>query len=130
MRIVTASFILGLSIISAAMLNSGVFKQSNKNVITTKDGHVVLGEIYMEGRLIDVELNFESGENVFRIKDMNVSDATKIINDRLGDLLKVYNENKTEDKKLSKELMSFRYNSKLIVKSHVKYTSENVPSFD
>lgn len=129
-KIVTASFILGLSIISASIVNIGVFKQSNKNIITTMDGHVVLGNIYMEKRLIDVELNLENGDNVFKVSDVNVSDVSKIINEKFDDILKIYNKNKDENKKLNKDVMSFKFNSTLRVKSHVMYVSENIPSFD
>ncbi|MCA6925363.1 hypothetical protein [Pectobacterium versatile] len=130
MKIVTSSFIIGLSIICASIVNSGAFKQDSKNIITTMDGHVALGDIYMEKRLVDVEVNLDNDDNVFHVRDVSVSDLSKVIDEKFDILLKTYNKNKKEDEKLSKDSVSFKFDLKVRLKSHVRYTSKNIPSFD
>ncbi|HBC7422644.1 TPA: hypothetical protein KEY88_005440 [Serratia marcescens] len=123
--------ILGGSVVLAALINSKEIPFFYENIITTTNGHVNLGEVYSEKRLVDVTFTIDGFDSEpLVIKDISVDDFQSVINDKLKKLVDMANTDRDDKSKLTVSSMSAMAASHLTIRSHVNYTSEHMPMFD
>lgn len=131
MKIVVASAIVGVSAIFSAAMISGNIDFKPQNIIRTDNGHVNLGKVYSEKSLVDVTLQFSDDKSlVFTAKDLSSGSYMSSVDERIQALLDNYNKDKSDDKKITKETLTFKVPATLILQTHTEYRSENFPSYD
>lgn len=136
--LIAASVILGTSIFTAAMVNSGLLLQKEhvqprENILTTTVGHVNLGRVYSESRGMDITLVNSTNKSPAAINliDVDPSNFSKDLHEALVKIAKDVNEsqNLTGDKAIKAENLSGTVAFKLKIKTYMKYTSEHMPMF-
>jgi|SRR5471030_699911 len=139
---ISASVILGGSLIYSAMISQGLVMKEKidaqpTSVITTADGHVNLGKIYSESRMMDMELTVPNGnggvDSIFSLKGVNPDDFESVLQKKIQELTDDTNKSfgyAADDKRrLQPDDISVKKEAKLTVSTYVKYNSENIPSF-
>jgi hypothetical protein len=123
--------ILGGSIVLAALINSKEIPFFYANTITTTSGHINLGEVYSEKRLVDVNFVMDGLESEpLSIKNIPADDFQDTINNKLKNLVELANVDRDGKEKLTVSTMSAKVASHLTIRSHVDYVSEHMPMFD
>jgi hypothetical protein len=130
-NIIIASGLLSFALIFSASMMSGNLDFKKSIIISTDNGHVNLGKVYNERALIDVELR-SSNENsiIFSAEDLSIGSYMNEIDNKFQTLLDIFNKNKDESNKLSKENLTFKIPGTLTIRAHTKYNAENIPMFD
>ncbi|WP_052283431.1 hypothetical protein [Kluyvera genomosp. 1] len=131
MKIIVASAIVSVAAILSAAMISGNVDFKTQNIIRTDNGHVNLGKVYSESSLVDVVLSFSDDKTVvFTVKDLSSGSYMNGVDNKVQALLDSYNKDKTDDKKLTKETLTFKVPATLSIQAHTEYRSENFPSYD
>jgi hypothetical protein len=134
----SASVILGGSLIYSAMVMQGLVMNSQpSNIITTADGHVNLGKVYAERRLMDIDLEVQNDNgitgSILTLKGVNPDDFEGDLQDKLqvlaDDTNKSLGYSADDKRRLQPDNLSVKKDSKLTITTYVKYDAQNIPSF-
>lgn len=129
--LILGSILLSGAIIMAALINSGRMPIFDTNLIATTNGHVNLGEVYSEKRLVDVTFTIDGFDvEPLIIKDISANDYQDAINEKLKSLVGLANIGRDDKEKLTVSTISAKGASHLTLRSHVDYVSEHMPLFD
>lgn len=139
--VVGSAIILGLSLIYAAMVEQGLVLQpagslQKGQVITTPSGHVNLGVVYSENKMVDVVLSIKTksgdvvdllsltGINPYDYESLIISSLKEsIASDKPGYKV-LYNMNGSIDN------VTLATDGTLIVRTYIKYASEYQPDYN
>ena len=130
-NIIIASGIMSFALIFSAAMISGNLDLKRSNIISTDNGHVNLGKVYNERALIDVELRFSNDNSlVFSTEDLSIGSYMNEIDNKFETMLDIFNKNKDDSNRLSKETLTFKIPGTLSIRAHTKYNAENITMFD
>jgi len=139
--IVGSAIILGLSLNYAAMIEQGLVLQpagslQKGQVITTPTGHVNLGVIYAENKMVDVDLTIKTkaGDvvDLLSLKGINPYDYESLIINGLKDSIASDKPGYKVQYNMSGSIDNVTLSSKgtLIVRTYIKYASEYQPDYN
>lgn len=136
--LISASLILSLAILLAAMVNSGLILQKEnvqpkENILTTTVGHVNLGKVYSESRGMDIILvnSEEKSPAAINLTDVDPENFSKELHEALEKIAKNVNESQglTGEKALKAETLSGKVPFNLNIKTYMNYRSEHLPMY-
>jgi len=131
MKVIMAGAIISVAVVFSAAMMSGNIDFKKQNILETDNGHVNLGKVYSERSLVDVVLRFSDDKSVvFTTRGLSSGSYMDGVDEKIQTLLDNYNKDKPNDKKLTKETLTFKIPATLTMETHTEYRSENFPSYD